>query len=396
MYKPAAMTLLCAAISIPLSAEAGLWLSDQPPDKSLMRDMKRSHGGYVLIEDDVYVKQLWLRKGDSLTGSAYAEPAGASFSLLDTRRQLSEPAVGRGNGAATIRFKMPEEGYYNAYYTERAVENGVLNVATAKAEILKHNCRLGHNYDRKLVEPGRWQDAPLEIVRLRLPDEDFHTRIRSGNLLKFSVQHQGQPVRGATVRLETQKGWINTAFSDENGIASFQVIQDTFPVDDDDGARFLSKPQAGEQSEKRGDEEKEGRPGKWAGQKDGLQSEGGKPSKWQAKKDGDEHAEHKGDHGERKEDGGNSRWGGERREDHFLVSAEYLSDEAGAWEGQAYRQIHYSTAMTGSYAPNIQVSQSKSLGLIYASAGMLTLGVGATVYRRRRIKPFKEVGFDER
>ncbi len=52
--------------------------------------------------------------------------------------------------------------------------------------------------------------------------------------------------------------------------------------------------------------------------------------------------------------------------------------------------------MTGSYSPNIQVSQSKSMGLIYASAGFLTVGVGATVYRRRRIKPFKEVDFDER
>lgn len=379
MYKRAAMTLLCAAISIPLSAEAGLWLSDQPPDKSLMRDMKRSHGGYVLIEDDVYVKQLWLRKGDSLIGSAYAEPAGASFSLLDTRRQLSEPTVGRGNGAATVRFKMPEEGYYNAYYTERAVENGVLNVATAKAEILKHNCRLGHNYDRKLVEPSRWQDAPLEIVRLRLPDEDFHTRIRSGNLLKFSVLHQGQPVRGAKVRLETQKGWINTAFSDENGIASFQVIQDTFPVEDDEGARFLAKPQAGEQSEKRGDKQ---------GGED-------KPIEGQTKR-GDKSGDRGGEHAEHQEHGGGaSRWGGERQQDSFLVSAEYLSDEAGAWEGQAYRQTHYSIAMTGSYAPNIQVSQSKSLGLIYASAGILTMGVGATVYRRRRIKPFKEVGFDE-
>ncbi|MDD2759381.1 MAG: hypothetical protein PHH11_03685 [Methylomonas sp.] len=386
MLKPIAKILLCAAL--PLTAEAALWFSDQPPDKRLMKDMKRSHGGHVFMENEVYVKQLWLRKGESLMESAYAEPARTDFKLVDTKQVLSVPDTLESGGHSAIRFKMPDEGYYNAYYSERSVENGVLKVDAAKAEILKHNCRLGHNYDRALVNPNRWRDAPLDIVRLRLPDEDFHTRIRSGNLLKFLVLHQGRPAAGAKVRLETQKGWINVTRTDAEGVASFQVIQDNFPVEEDEAERFVAKPAEKEAAgaEKPAD--------KRAGKKDGLQTEDGEPSKWQANKEAGEHAEHKGDHSEHKEAA--SRWGGDRREDHFLVRVDYQTDEAGSYQGQAYDKIHYSAAMTGSYAPNVQVSQSKSLGLIYASAGFLTVGVGATAYRRRRIKPFKEVDFDER
>ncbi len=385
MQKRIVMSLL--VVLSPFSAQAALWFSDQPPDKTLMKEMKRSHGGYVFTEDDVYVKQLWLRRGEGLSDSAYVEPFQADFMVQDTKQTLMVPDSVQSAGHSAIRFKMPDEGYYNAYYSERSVEDGVLKVDSAKAEILKHNCRLGHNYDRALVNPNRWQDAPLDIVRLRLPDEDFHTRIRSGSLLQFSVLHQGQPVAGAKVRLETQKGWINSTHTDADGVASFQVIQDNFPMEeDDDAARFVAKPKSDSERAVNGGEEKGRQSGKRAGKKEGYQSENGKTSKWRAKKEAGEHAEHKE---------ASSRWGGNRREDHYLVSVEYQTDEAGNYQGLAYSKTRYSTAMTGSYAPNIQVSQSKSLGLVYASAGLLTVGIGGTVYRRRRIKPFKEVDFDE-
>lgn len=368
--------MLIAAIVLAPAAEAGLWFSEQPPDPSLARDMKRSHGGHVLIEDDVYVKRLWLRKGEAFGDAAYLEPVSPAFQVLDTKRQLSTPEIANAGGYSAIRFKMPDEGYYNAYYSERSVADGVLHVDTAKAEVLKHNCRLGHNYDRALVQPNAWPDAPLEIVRLRLPEEDFHSHIRSGNLLKFSVTRQGKPLAGAKVRLETQKGWANTTRTGADGIATFQVIQDNFPVEEDEGSRFTGKTAAAGQADE-------------SRRADNTQTQAGgesnKRGKWQAKAEQGEHSAE-----------GNSRWGGERHEDQFLVTAEYLADEAGQYQGQAYRRAAYSATMTGSYAPNIQVSQSKSLGLIYASAGFMTLGVGATVYRRRRIKPFKEVGFDER
>ncbi|MDO9141024.1 MAG: hypothetical protein Q7U38_11945 [Methylobacter sp.] len=339
------MALASMLFSGGANANTQLWLSDQPPDKSLLKKMQRSHGGYVYVEDNVYVKQLWLRKGDSLSKSAYAAPVTDDFRVMDTQAKLSEPAVEHGEKSHSIRFKMPDEGFYNAYYTERSVVDNVLNVTTAKAEVLKHSCRLGHNYDRKLVNPNQWVDAPLEIVRLRLPDEDFHTNIHSGAELKFKVLHKGKPAAGAEVKLETQKGWVNTKTADKEGMVTFQVIQDSFPVEAD--------------KEKAAD----------------------KPAK-----PGDEHA----DHGQGKKSGHEMR-----QKDNFLVHAEYTADESGQLNGAPYRQAQYSVTMTGSYMPNVQVDQSRSQALMYAGAGFLTLGGGAYAYRRRRIKPFKEVGFDE-
>ena len=81
---------------------------------------------------------------------------------------------------------------------------------------------------------------------------------------------------------------------------------------------------------------------------------------------------------------------------NFLVTAEYTAPETGVLDGKPYQQTTYSTSMTGSYTANITVAQSKQWALLYASGGILTLGIGATMYRRRRIKPFKEVSFDER
>lgn len=84
-----------------------------------------------------------------------------------------------------------------------------------------------------------------------------------------------------------------------------------------------------------------------------------------------------------------------RPKDNFLVHAEYTADESGELNGAPYRQALYSVTMAGSYMPNVQVDQSRSQALMYAGAGILTLGGSAYAYRRRRIKPFKEVRFDE-
>jgi len=385
------------------NANTQLWLSDQPPDKSLLQKMQRSHGGYVYVEDNVYVKQLWLRKGDSMTKSAYAAPAADDFKVMDTQAKLSKPTVEHGEKSHSIRFKMPDEGFYNAYYTERSVVDNVLNVTTAKAEVLKHSCRLGHNYDRKLVNPNQWPDAPLEIVRLRLPDEDFHTNIHSGAELKFKVLHKGKPAAGAEVRLETQKGWVNTKTADKEGMVSFQIIQDNFPVEEGKEAQGVEggkKPSPEGEGWVRGNSNKEKTDfnpphpdllpqgeGAHSPKQAAFGEEGSNQKSSRPTEKSSEHAEHS----QGKKGGGGHEM---RPKDNFLVHAEYTADESGELNGAPYRQAQYSVTMAGSYMPNVQVDQSRSQALMYASAGFLTLGGGAYAYRRR-IKPFKEVRFDE-
>lgn len=183
-------------------------------------------------------------------------------------------------------------------------------------------------------------------MRLRLPEEDFHTRIQSGNDLQFNVLFKGKPISGGLVKLETQKGWMKTTQTDDKGIARFQVIQDNFPKDEDEKAE-AKKPDTKDQ------------------------------------------------HGGKKKGG----WSGGHTmppENKFLVTAEYSVPETGNLDGKAYQHAQYSVTLTGSYSANKTVSESKQWALLYASGGALTLGIAATVYRRRRIKPFKEVSFDER
>lgn len=344
-------------------SQAALWFTDQPPDKAMLSELQQAHGGLVRMENNVFHKQLWLKKGDSLGKAAYTDPVNKT-QVMDTEQAFLEPTKKNNS----IQFAMPKEGFYNAYYTERGVTDNTLTVNTAKAEALKHNCREGHNYDRKLVNPNQWAEAPLEIVRLRQADEDFHTRIQSGTLLKFKILHNNQPVKDASVRLETQKGWIKTTQSDADGIATFQVIQDSFPDPDADSKK---------------DGKPEGKPEQTA-QADKKAEHGDKEHK---------SGEHGGGKGKR---GGGGDHGGGREMSNFLVTAEYTAPETGTLDGKSYQQVTYSTAMTGSYTFNTSVSQSKQLALLYASGGFLTLGVGATMYRRRRIKPFKETSFDER
>jgi len=334
MKQYISFTLLFLFFSSKLFASTPqLWFSDQPPERAMVKKMQMRHGGYVHVDNGVDVKQLWLRQGDSLHQSKYLNTAEGEFYLLNVQEAMNTPQISKQDTQQSIRFPMPDEGYYNAYFVERLVNNDTLAVKTAKAEVLKHNCRNGHKYDRSLVNPHQWSDAPLDIVRLRLPEEDFHTRIRSGTELKFQIFHQGKPAVGADVKLETKKGWIKSTQSNEQGIASFQVIQDNF-FDPD-------------KAEKQGKKVERG-------------------------------------HG-----------GRVRVRDSYLVTAEYQTNEAGALADIPYSKTQYSIATTGRYYPQQLAGKSSEQALWFASAGMLVMGVGGYGYRKRRVKPFKEESFDE-
>lgn len=320
------------------------------------------HGGYVFVEDGVDVKQLWLRRGDGLQHSPYLSAANGEYKLLDVQKAISDPQTINNNQRLSIRFPMPDEGFYNAYFVERLVSHGILAVNTAKAEVLKHNCREGHKYDRKLVNPNNWSNAPLDIVRLRLPEEDFHTRIQSGTVVKFQVLHNGEPASGVKVTLETKQGWIKSVYSNDEGVASFQIIQDNFS----DLEKAKEGASISEQGKKSGHSAEMGQS---AHARDNIEKPAKKPQ---------------------------TGYGGRARvSDSYLVTAEYTTDEAGVLDNLAYGQGQYTVSMTGRYYPNQFANKSSPMALLYTSAGMLVMGVGAYSYRRRRVKPFKEETFDE-
>ncbi len=335
-----------------------LWLSDKPPTMELMKQFSRAHGGMVIRDEERnYSKMLWLRSGTDLKNANYSSNKSGQFYLLDVKSNASQPALSPADPKhSAIKFKMPDEGYYNAYYLEESVQDGVRYVDVAKSEVLKHNCGLGHNFDVDQHRPQSNKRIPLEILRLRFDDETYHTRFNSGKNVLFKVLYKGSPVAGADVTINTEEGWVRKSKTDSEGIASFQVIQDHFKENED------------KQVEKKIDKQKQG----------------GKSQYKQAGKKAHKQAEEQsGRHGRR------------RRSEDFLVTVQYSDPTAGEYAGSAYKRTLYTTTFPGHFSPPENGYKSYAYGLTFGSAGFLVLGVGSYLYRRRRIKPFKEVNLDE-
>lgn len=227
-----ALLSLCALLFCDLSmAAAPLWLSDVPPKGG--RRMGGSHGGPVEVRDGVYYKHLWLRQGGSPMDAAYVRQLSDApkLLLLDTGGKVSERALqGEGKqGVLKVDFPMPAEGFYNAYLSLQRLDGEVREVEVAKAEVLKHSCREGHDHVQEKMPPRHSSDIPLEIVRDRHAKEDFHSRIGYGDQLSFTVMRNGSPLPGARVVLTSGQGWSKSSLSDVEGRVSYTMIRDYYP-----------------------------------------------------------------------------------------------------------------------------------------------------------------------
>lgn len=208
-----------------------LWLSDTAPFAD--HGSKHSHGGPVQVRRGVYYKHLWLRHGSSPQESGYVEQITSlsAMLLIDTEGKVSESPVGRDkeHGFYNIDFAMPKEGFYNAYVIRQRVFDGLREVEVAKAEVLKHSCREGHDNVQEKMPPRHSERVPLEIVRERLPKENFHSLVSYGDSVSFLVLREGTPQPGAVVSLTTGQGWSKSAISDSDGRVSYKLIRDYYP-----------------------------------------------------------------------------------------------------------------------------------------------------------------------
>lgn len=178
-------------------------------------------------------KRLWLRQGDDAANARYVDAAALSseFSLIDARGNRSRIAQTPMGGLAHAKFEFEEMGFYNAYLARESVQDGVLRVQLAKAELLKGSCCVK---DRD-VDPDQKKaisdpTLPLELVREHKPDEKLFTRMVSGDKISFTVNRLGKPLAGAPVIMLTQQGWQKKTVSDENGRVEFTLIRDYFPA----------------------------------------------------------------------------------------------------------------------------------------------------------------------
>lgn len=229
VLRAVAWILLWTLLMQPAFAAKVHWLSDTPPDRESAKRLRDVHGGPVLVgRDGAYTKMLWLREGEDIEQSPYIFASQLQLLLMDPEGKIKETTF-EGQKHSFVAFKMPDEGFYNLYMIEKSVDQETLNVKVAKAEALKHNCREGHDDMQAKMPPKHFDAAQFEIIRERLPKEDFHTRITSGDTVSFLVLYRGKPAGGATVKLITQKGWSKSIKTDQEGRAAFMMIRDYYP-----------------------------------------------------------------------------------------------------------------------------------------------------------------------
>jgi hypothetical protein len=84
-----------------------------------------------------------------------------------------------------------------------------------------------------------------------------------------------------------------------------------------------------------------------------------------------------------------------RHRETFVVSASFPVDQAGDWQGSAYRNVRYTTTLAGAYYPSAEDYESYAWGLGIAVIALLFSGTAIYLYRRRRVRPYREVRFDE-
>ena len=80
----------------------------------------------------------------------------------------------------------------------------------------------------------------------------------------------------------------------------------------------------------------------------------------------------------------------------YLVIAEANAAETGRFADQQYSTVRYQATLAGAYYPSPDDYRSYAWGLGIGFAFLLFCGTAVYLYRRRRVKPFQEVRFDEK
>lgn len=215
-----------------LQASAQIWISNSAPEESSYKivpsgmhklsTLKGKRGSSKIVQ--------WLRSGSSVEESLFSQAdSSAKIFLFDPQNQMINVETVADSNASAFMFDNPDEGFYNLFYLTEKVRDDTLMVSCASREILNHSCRNGHAKDLKYVPYKTFEKViPLQVVRERTKGENLHYFVASGEFLTFRALHHGKALEGVKMTLSTQKGWEKVQYTDADGKATFQVIQDYF------------------------------------------------------------------------------------------------------------------------------------------------------------------------
>ena len=85
-----------------------------------------------------------------------------------------------------------------------------------------------------------------------------------------------------------------------------------------------------------------------------------------------------------------------RHEDRFVVTATWTRETPGELGGVPYEKHRFVTTYPGRFFPEPSSYKSYGYALLFGTAALLLTGIFVYIYRRRRVKPFTEVRFDEK
>lgn len=84
-----------------------------------------------------------------------------------------------------------------------------------------------------------------------------------------------------------------------------------------------------------------------------------------------------------------------RHRETYLVAASFSTPEAGEYQGGPYASTRYTATLSGAYYPGTSDYESYSDGLLVGGVGLLFTGTSVWWFRRRRVRPYREVRFDD-
>ncbi|NOR86127.1 MAG: hypothetical protein GQ527_00820, partial [Bacteroidales bacterium] len=224
--------LMLLFLSPNISAENNLWFSNKPPADEKRTSPSGMHGlSSMKGKRGMSFIVQWLRQGNQPLTSQYVHISDSDyeFFLYSPTAQDAKGEFLTDTKTAYLKYAGAEEGYYTAYFIQKHCSNDTLYVDIAKAEMLNHSCRNGHKNERKKIGPNIYPETiPAELVRKRNSVEDFHYFAASGDEVDYQFLINGKPVENAKLIFNTQTAWHKTLITNENGEATFQILQDYF------------------------------------------------------------------------------------------------------------------------------------------------------------------------
>jgi len=210
-------------------AENKIWFSNKPPSDD-KRSMPSGMHGLSSVKGKRGTSSIvqWLRAGTHPITSNYIQLVDSDDFSFYLYSPTHKDSVGEFK-ESYLMYVSKEEGYYNGYLIIKEVSNDTLYVDIAKAEMLNHSCRNGHKNVQNKKGPDIYPETiPAEIVRVRTLSENFHYFASSGDEIDYQFFINGVPFEGAQLSFNTQTGWQKVLNTNENGISTFQILQDYF------------------------------------------------------------------------------------------------------------------------------------------------------------------------